>query len=316
MPGAPDAEVRPLVEQPFSSPDDVLTRLKQLEALFKGYHKIDDSNGERDYRWVFPLAYVQATELVIANQIANQPDAALKHWLEQYLCSFANEYRRALLASVSGADVALPWKIVFDAAVEKQTRYQNLTHFQHLTLSMNAHIFYDLPLVLATLDRGDPGEPHEARKALHTSINSDLWDNSDAVIERLSEAIAALSGISILVIIANLSGSAKKTLVEMFQMARQEAWSLADDTEPAALDELRAKRANYSKFFADTIIDLQEPQGAPPEMDFGLALDAYRTMLSFAPAWFVNKLATVMGPQDLTAAAEMRAKLFQTALSP
>lgn len=169
----PDFEILELVSRPFDSIDDAHSRLCALESLFR-------ERGDR--RGAFLVVYARVTEEVgraIRNDEFN--DA---RWAADYLVSFADLYRRALLAYEQGdlTSVPDPWQIAFETAVRGDCLVA-----QDVVLGINAHVNYDLALALHAVDIHDD---QRTRYEDHLAINRILQQLVDEVQDLLVQGYA------------------------------------------------------------------------------------------------------------------------------
>jgi hypothetical protein len=173
-----DERLLELLSEPFDSVDDAAERLANAAAHLR------DRN---DRRSVFLTVYSTMTEAVRAGiDSATFEDS---EWVRAYLVTFAEHYRRALLAFERrefGA-VPRPWRIAFAASLRGETLVT-----QDALLGINAHINYDLTYALDEVAI-DPNR--EAKRADHDRINDVLERLTDVVQETLASVYGA-EGIS------------------------------------------------------------------------------------------------------------------------
>lgn len=170
---APVPELVELVEDPFASPGDADERLTRLE---------DRLRGRDDRRSCFLTIYTRMTaEVRNALHSGRFGDPA---WMEQYLVTFANYYRRAFLAFERGKTGAVPdpWKVAFGTAVDGGALV-----VQDAFLGVNAHINYDLAFALDDVAI-DPNR--EQKRADHREINDILAGLVDAQQRALADIYA------------------------------------------------------------------------------------------------------------------------------
>lgn len=190
----------------YLSIDDVVGGLTSIEA---------QCLTNRDLRGAFVTAYLHITRAIQrahADQVFSDAE-----WVERYLVSFGNLYRRALLAYEEERTESVPksWQIAFDAA-----RDGGGFVIQHLTLGINAHINHDLPLALVEIGI-DP--TREAKYSDHTLVNTILAEATDAMKRAVAESYAP-----ILMRIDRLSGRYGEELPNFsIPKAREHAWSMA-----------------------------------------------------------------------------------------
>ncbi len=150
----------PSCASPLSSTDGVVDFLRDVT-------RAGDRGDLPPAHGVFSRAYLRMT-LELLSRIADGgfEDEA---WLARFIVDFAERYRVALMNR--GARVG-PWRIAMDRA--------NRVHggtIQHLVLGINAHMAYDLAMVLADSAIDDPN----VRFGDYTRINALLAHAIDPV---------------------------------------------------------------------------------------------------------------------------------------
>lgn len=171
----PDTTLLEVVSAPFSSVSDVEERLTRAEAYLR-------DRGDR--RAVFLTVYRRMTEAV--GSAIDDGAFADPEWAATYLVTFANHYRRALIAFERRAFGSLPrpWLIGFVAGARGETLVA-----QDALLGINAHINYDLTYTLEEIgidpDRG-------AKRADHVLINRILARLVQSVQDALVETYDAV----------------------------------------------------------------------------------------------------------------------------
>jgi hypothetical protein len=172
-----DPALLDVVDRPFVDAADAHARLAELE------HRLVARD---DRRSVFLTVYVRVTE-----EVRRGVDAAAFEdpaWVESYLVTFADHYRRAFAAFERGdADaVPPPWRLSFERALADDALV-----VQHVLLGVNAHVNYDLALALHEVGI-DPDR--EAKRADHRAINrvlGRLVDEEQALVaERYAAGVA------------------------------------------------------------------------------------------------------------------------------
>lgn len=167
-----DPAVLSLVTDPFTSVEDTAQRLNELERLFRE---------RQDRRAVFLTVYARVTEEV-ANGI-EQNTFENPEWVAEYLVTFADFYRRALLDYETGDTESLPtaWQLFFRATAADALVVQSAV------LGINAHVNYDLALALREVGI----EQNRASKYRdHRRINETLWRLVDETLTRLGRRYA------------------------------------------------------------------------------------------------------------------------------
>jgi hypothetical protein len=119
----------------------------------------------------------------VHNGVENS-EFADSEWMEEYLVTFANYYRRAFLAFERGnlEAVPAPWRVAFGTAIRGDALV-----IQDALLGVNAHINYDLALALADVGT-TPERPQ--KYADHRAINDVLARLVDIQQEMLAEVYA------------------------------------------------------------------------------------------------------------------------------
>lgn len=199
----PDPAVRELAGEPFKSVDDAADRLGALERLFR-------ERGDR--RAVFLTVYARVTREVASEiQAGDFEDPA---WVADYLVTFANLYREALMAVETGDVDSLPgaWRLYFRTA-----RTPDSLVLQQAVLGINAHVNYDLALALRAV--GVDG--NRARKYRdHRRINDILARIATDTPEQLGRTYAP--GLPRLVDVAGPLG--RRVWVCALAVGREVAW--------------------------------------------------------------------------------------------
>ena len=169
----PDADILSLIADPFTSVADAHERLTTLEATFR-------ERGDR--RGAFLCVYARVTEAV--GSAIDDGEFADPKWVTDYLVTFADLYREALLAYETGDLVALPdpWQVAFETAARGDALV-----VQDVVLGINAHVNYDLALAL---HRVGVGPDRRARYADHCAVNAVLRSLVDEVQDRIAEYYA------------------------------------------------------------------------------------------------------------------------------
>lgn len=200
----PDDRVFEILDRPFASVEDTHDRLAETEAHFRE---------REDRRSVFLTVYAEMTGAVkrgIESGHFTDPD-----WVSEYLVTFAEYYRRALLAFERREFDAVPppWQLGFGASIQGETLVA-----QDALLGINAHINYDLTYTLREISI-DPGR--EDKRADHVRINDILRRLVDVVQETLVGVYAAV-GVSE---IDDLLGPVDEQLAVFgLEQSRQFAW--------------------------------------------------------------------------------------------
>lgn len=168
-----DEAVLSLVAEPFTSVEETYRTLHELEQLFRN---------RNDRRAVFLTVYARVTREV-ANGI-DRGEFENPEWVAEYLVTFADFYRRALLDFETGTMESLPgpWRFFFRATGTDDTLV-----VQSAVLGINAHVNYDLALALQTV-----GIDHDrvTKYKDHRRINAILWRLVDETLDRLAKRYA------------------------------------------------------------------------------------------------------------------------------
>ncbi|WP_418284122.1 DUF5995 family protein [Halorubrum sp. DTA46] len=171
----PDATLIDLASTPFDSVADVADRLTRIEAHLRG---------DGDRRSVFLTVYARMTTAVSATLDEGGFDDPA--WVTAYLVTFAEYYRRALLAFERRAFASVPqaWLLAFGAAERGETLVA-----QDALLGINAHINDDLTHTLRDV-RIDPDR--DVKRADHDRVNAILARLTAVVQETLIEVYDAI----------------------------------------------------------------------------------------------------------------------------
>mgnify|MGYP005855837387 CR=1 FL=1 len=171
----PDAALTDLVSTPFSSVDHAADGLGRIEAYLR-------ERGDR--RSVFLTVYTRMTEAVRA--AIETGFFADSEWVSSYLVTFADYYRRALLAFERREFESLPraWTVAFATAVRGGALVA-----QDALLGINAHINDDLTYTLRDVGV-DPDR--RVKRVDHDRINEILSRLTAVVRESLVEVYDAL----------------------------------------------------------------------------------------------------------------------------
>jgi hypothetical protein len=168
-----DEAVLSLVAEPFTSVEETYRTLHDLERLFR-------ERGDR--RAVFLTVYARVTREVALG--IDRGEFENPTWVAEYLVTFANFYRRALLDYESGTVESLPraWRLFFRATGTDESLV-----IQCAALGINAHVNYDLALALHAV-----GIERDRRSKYrdHRQINAILWRLVDETLDRLAERYA------------------------------------------------------------------------------------------------------------------------------
>lgn len=204
--GQGDQAVLSLVTEPFTSLEGTSRNLHQLEQLFR-------DRGDR--RAVFLTVYARVTREVAAG--IERDEFENPGWIAEYLVTFANFYRRALLDFGTGnvERLSRAWWLYFRTA-----EFDGSLVIQTAVLGINAHVNYDLALALNTvgIDRN-----RWAKYDDHRRINAILWRLVDETIDQLAESYAP--GIATISDVAGPFGEAIWFLA--LAVGREGAWWLA-----------------------------------------------------------------------------------------
>ena len=157
-----DPSIADLIQDPFESTADVQTRLSALERRFRRNH---------DRRGAFLIVYSRVTEEV--SRAIDNDEFKDSGWTAEYLITFADLYRQALLAYDNRNFESLPdpWQVAFETARTNQSLVA-----QDVVLGINAHVNYDLALALVAVgiepDRTAKYEDHcRVNRILHRLVD-------------------------------------------------------------------------------------------------------------------------------------------------
>lgn len=233
VPFSGDPEILALVDSEYTSVEDFLARISELETVLAN---------KRDNRAIFAGMYRVLTENgleSIQNGTYDDPD-----WVSRFVVEFANLYREAFHHFEIGQYDEVPevWHVVFEAA---QT--DEITAFQHGLLGVHAHINRDLPFALA---RATPAKERAARFVDFQRTNVIVVNSTEDVESVVSETYApALAGLDM-----RFRNVDEAVLGQLVSIWRQRAWwnaRLFDGSKPewveqfamAYLDRISARQA-------------------------------------------------------------------------
>ena len=205
-PDEPDPELLDLVERPFESIPDASERLSALEGRLLS---------RDDRRAVFLSIYARMTESVhqgLARGAFADPD-----WMDRYLVTFADYYRRAFVAFERGDvdSVPDPWRVAFGSALGGDALV-----VQDAFLGVNAHINYDLAFTLADVGV-DPRRPQ--KYADHLAINDVLA----ALVDLQQAALVDLYAEGLGDVDAALGALDESMTLRSMTQGRELAWRIA-----------------------------------------------------------------------------------------
>lgn len=189
-----------------------------------------------DRRAIFLDCYLRMTrQMSVALDAGEFADAA---WVACLLDRFADYYFDALTTYEQGGAPPAVWQVAHDAAHQPET----LT-LQNLLLGVNAHINYDLVLVVAELLQPEWPQSTAAqrlqRHADYTHVNAIIARTIDAVQDEI-----VVPGAPVLRIVDLLLGRLDEwATVQVITGWREEVWqqalTLLATSDPAASAELR-----------------------------------------------------------------------------
>lgn len=201
-----DQAVLSLIAESFTSVEETDRVLQELEHRFRD---------QGDPRAVFLTVYARVTREVDAG--LERGEFENPEWVAEYLVTFANFYRQALLDYETGNVEALSgaWRLFFRA-----TAVEDALVVQSAVLGINAHVNYDLALTLRTV-----GIDHDraAKYRDHRRINAILGRLVDETLDRLAETYAP--GLARVADMAGPLGEAAWLLA--LAVGREGAWWLA-----------------------------------------------------------------------------------------
>ncbi len=243
----PDPAVAALAAEPFTSVDDAAERLAALEALFR-------ERGDR--RAVFLTVYARVTRAVASEIEAGGFENPA--WVADYLVTFADLYREALVAVEAGDVDALPgaWRLYFRTA-----RTRDSLVLQQALLGINAHVNYDLARALRTVGvDGDRG----AKYRDHRRINGILARLAADTPEHLGRTYAP--GLPRLVDVAGPIG--RRLWVLALAAGREVAWWVAVAHTESRFESVdRALGAGANAFSTGLAYLVLLPNGASVALD-------------------------------------------------
>ena len=221
--------------------DDVLVQLSSV---------IDSRRGSPLV--FFPAVYRATTARVKAGiEKGKFADGAR---MARFVTTFANRYLAALDGTGgSGSGPARCWQVAFDAGVRPHTMI-----LQHVLVGMNAHINYDLPLVVLTVANGDSIDNIEPDFNAINDILMDLLDPVQTVIDAFSPLLYLLD---------DVGGRGDEELVTFsIRTARSEAWH-----EATRLAGESPEQRERSRLSLDRRVTLLASRIIMPDGPLGLA---------------------------------------------
>jgi hypothetical protein len=210
--------------------------------------RLDEMPAGLEARRVFMATYMRTTMAVgaaIGGAQFEDPE-----WVERWDVVFADLYIRAYDATLSGAPIARPWRLAFDAPAD-------LPSVRLVLLGINAHINYDLPQALiGVISEADFEDPvlMARRNRDHERIDGVLSSRVSAE----DTELGARSWSDRLLTPFNRAGT-KRFLAE----ARRKVWHNTYELHAARLagEEAYAERLGELELLsAAKIADLLEPR--------------------------------------------------------
>jgi hypothetical protein len=168
--------------------------------------------------------------------------------MERFVTAFANRYLAAFDA-VGGSGPARSWQVAFDAGARPHTMI-----LQHVLVGMNAHINYDLPLVVIAAANGDKIASIEQD---FNAINDILM----ALLDPVQEVIDTFS--PLLHILDEVGGRSDEELVTFsIRTARAEAWHEATRLADESPEQRERSRLSLDRRVALLASRIIVPDGA------------------------------------------------------
>ncbi len=183
-----------------------------------------------DDRAIFLRCYQMMTENMIAGvangRFHNGP------WVTHLLEHFANYYFNALDAYEHGQPCAQVWRIAHNVAINRRAHV-----LQNLFLGVNAHINYDLALVIYDLLHAEWGNLSSAQRQAHYEdyclVNDIIAETLDAVQDQVVERHSPL-----MALVDWLGGRMDEFIVtQLITHWREEVWHTARQLVEAADDK-------------------------------------------------------------------------------
>ena len=168
--------------------------------------------------------------------------------MERFVTAFANRYLAALDAQ-GGSGPARSWQVAFDAGARPHTMI-----LQHVLVGMNAHINYDLPLVVIEVANGDKIANIEEDFNAINDILVDLLDPVQKVIDAFSPLLHILD---------KVGGRNDEELVTFsIRTARTEAWHEATRLADESPEQRERSRVSLDRRVALLASSIIVPDGA------------------------------------------------------
>ena len=215
--------------------DDVLVQLSSVIASRRGSPLV-----------FFPAVYRATTARVKAGiEKGIFVDGAR---MARFVTAFANRYLAALDAQ-GGSGPARSWQVAFDAGARPHTMI-----LQHVLVGMNAHINYDLPLVVIEVANGDKIANIEEDFNAINDILVDLLDPVQKVIDAFSPLLHILD---------EVGGRRDEELVTFsIRTARTEAWHEATRLADESPEQRERSRVSLDRRVALLASSIIVPDGA------------------------------------------------------
>ncbi len=136
--------------------------------------------------------------------------------MERFVAAFAERYLGAYRAWRAGRPISASWELAFDTASARLP-----VIVQHLVLGMNAHINFDLGIVVAELGRGAPAGIDALRSdfELINDVLAEETDDSQANVNRVSPLMRCFDGLGL--------RTDEQLCRFSLELARREAWNAA-----------------------------------------------------------------------------------------
>ena len=203
----------------------------------------------KDRAGYFAALYWRTTKAVQARAEAGLFADAER--MEHFAATFAARYLAAYRAWKSDRPVTASWNLAFDMASKRRPIV-----LQHLVLGMSAHINLDLGIVVAGMARDAPGGLASLRSDfdLINDVLSEQVDASQACVDRVSPFMRIADGLGL--------RSDEALCGFALRIARQGAWSSAEQLSKCAVDELDSAIARRDQAVAAFGSGLAHPGGA------------------------------------------------------
>lgn len=212
-----DATVQPDFRiPPLERISDVIFYLDKLARHFRA-----QNNPMGYFCAIYKLVTQRVAEGLRVGVFANPVE------MEQVDVGFGNRYFEALNQYFDGKPASAPWQVSFDAA---QTL---MVTDQHIFVAANAHISFDLPIVVSEVYRGRDMEPFKVDFAKMNELFDGMYDQMNDDISRIFRPFGLL--------VDHLPENLKDLEHAAMKKGRDMAWEKSQQLHQAPTDEERQR---------------------------------------------------------------------------